>query len=134
MLHSGVWARDVYALIDIILIDLVLAGDNAIVIGMAASQVSPKIRKNVIAVGISVAVGLRVMLALLATWLLAIPGLILGGGVMLFFVCWKMFQDIRQSTTATNHGVVCFAYASTTKMESLRLVYDPATKITICTR
>ncbi|WP_217356368.1 TerC family protein [Ruegeria arenilitoris] len=105
MHNSGVWANEIHALFDIIVIDLVLAGDNAIVIGMAASQVSPDVRKKVIAVGICAAVGLRVMLALLATWLLSIPGLILAGGIMLLFVCWKMFQDIRQAATTTNDGV-----------------------------
>jgi len=97
MLDSVTWAEELYALFNIILIDLVLAGDNAIVIGMAASRVDPEIRKKVIAFGIGGAVVIRVILALLATWILAITGLLLAGGLLLLWVCWKMYREIRQS-------------------------------------
>ena len=83
------------ALGQVIAIDLVLAGDNAIVVGMAAAAVPVEQRKRVIFWGISAAIVLRIIFALMTTQLLAIIGLTLAGGVLLLWVCWKMFRELR---------------------------------------
>ncbi len=82
------------SLIQIIIIDFVLAGDNAIVVGLAASRVAPHLRAKVIFWGIAGAVVLRIMFAAVATQLLAIVGLTLAGGILLLWVCWKMYREI----------------------------------------
>jgi YjbE family integral membrane protein len=87
-------SQQLIALSQIIMIDFVLAGDNAIVIGMAASRVAPAQRAKVIFWGIAGAVVLRIMLATIATQLLAIVGLTLAGGILLLWVCWKMYREI----------------------------------------
>lgn len=83
------------ALLNIIMIDLVLAGDNAIIVGLAASRVSPEIRGKVIFWGITAAVILRIMFAAITVQLLAIIGLTLAGGILLLWVCWKMFRQVQ---------------------------------------
>lgn len=94
MFTAGWWTKNWDELIKIILIDVTLAGDNAIVVGMAASQVAPELRNRVIFWGISAAVGLRILFALLTTQLLAIVGLTLAGGILLAWVCWKMYRQL----------------------------------------
>lgn len=84
------------ALANVIMIDVVLAGDNAILVGLAASQVAPHLRSRVIFWGIAGAVVLRIAFAGLTTQLLQIIGLTLAGGLLLLFVCWKMYQQIRE--------------------------------------
>ncbi len=83
------------ALLQIIAIDVVLAGDNAIIVGLAASRVAPEMRARVIYWGIAGAVVLRILFALITTQLLAIVGLTLAGGILLLWVCWRMYQEIR---------------------------------------
>jgi YjbE family integral membrane protein len=83
------------ALGQVIAIDLVLAGDNAIVVGMAAAGVPVEQRRKVIFWGIGAAIGLRIFFALITTQLLAIIGLTLAGGLLLLWVCWKMFHELR---------------------------------------
>lgn len=82
------------SLINIIIIDAVLAGDNAIIVGLAASRVSPEVRNRVIVWGIAGAVVLRIVFAALTTQLLAIVGLTLAGGFLLLWVCWKMYWEL----------------------------------------
>lgn len=79
----------------VLLIDIVLAGDNAIVVGALAAGLPPKDRKRVILVGIIAAFVLRIAFALMATWLLTIVGLVLAGGLLLLFVAWKMWRELR---------------------------------------
>ena len=83
------------SLSQIIIIDFVLAGDNAIVVGMAASRVHPALRARVILWGVGGAVVLRILFAVVATQLLTIVGLTLAGGILLLWVCWKMYREIR---------------------------------------
>jgi len=88
------------ALFQVILIDLVLAGDNAIVIGLAASGLPKEQRGRAILVGIGAATALRIVFALTTTHLLLLgPGLLVGGGLLLLWVCWKMWRELR--TTAS---------------------------------
>ena len=82
------------------MIDLVLAGDNAIIVGLAASRVAPEMRTKVIFWGITAAVFLRIFFAAITIQLLAVIGLTLAGGLLLLFVCWKMY---RQITTGNDH-------------------------------
>ena len=88
-------AEAITALVSVIGIDLVLAGDNAIVIGMAAAGLPPPQRTKAIMVGIAAATVLRILFAVAATRLLAITGLLLAGGILLLWVCWKMWRELR---------------------------------------
>ena len=83
------------ALFQVILIDLVLAGDNAIVIGLAAAGLPKEQRAKAILIGIGAATLLRIVFAGLTTQLLQIVGLLLAGGLLLLWVCWKMWRELR---------------------------------------
>ena len=84
----------------IIIADLILSGDNALVIGMAAAGLSPELRKKAILYGMVIAAGLRIIFAVIATSLLAIPGILFVGGLLLFWVCWRLFTEIKEGTEA----------------------------------
>ena len=86
-----------WALGQVIVIDLVLAGDNAVVIGLAAAGLPTDQRNKAILVGILGATVLRILFAAVATQLLQLVGLILIGGILLLWVCWKMWRELRQS-------------------------------------
>ena len=83
------------ALFQVIMIDLVLAGDNAVVIGLAAAGLPPEQRSRAILVGIIAATVLRIAFASIAIELLEIVGLLLAGGILLLWVCWKMGRELR---------------------------------------
>lgn len=85
------------ALLQVIMIDLVLAGDNAIVIGLAAAGLPKEQRAKAILVGIIAATLLRIGFASVTVQLLQIIGLLLAGGLLLLWVCWKMWRELRQS-------------------------------------
>src|SRR5690348_640879 len=85
------------------MINIVLSGDNAVVIGMVAARVAPENRRRVIMWGMGAAVILRVLLALVAVDLLNILGLTLAGGVLLLWVSWRLYRDIREQQ-AENAG------------------------------
>ena len=85
------------ALFQVIMIDLVLAGDNAIVIGLAAAGLPEGQRKKAILIGILAATILRIAFASVTVQLLQIIGLLLAGGVLLLWVCWKMWRELRTS-------------------------------------
>jgi YjbE family integral membrane protein len=88
------------ALFQVIMIDLVLAGDNAVVIGLAAAGLPKEQRARAILVGIIAATVLRILFAGIAVELLAIVGLLFAGGILLLWVCWKMWRELR----VTPHG------------------------------
>ena len=96
-LTPGWWEQNWAALLNIIMIDVVLAGDNAIVVGLAASRVAPELRAKVILWGIAGAVILRILFAAVTNQLLQITGLTLAGGILLLWVCWKMYRQITES-------------------------------------
>ena len=83
------------ALFQVIMIDLVLAGDNAVVIGLAAAGLPKDQRNRAILVGIIAATVLRILFASITTQLLQVVGLLLAGGILLLWVCWKMWREIR---------------------------------------
>ncbi len=82
----------------IILADIVLSGDNAMVIGMAAASLSPELRNRAIFFGIAVAAILRIIFAVFATYLLAIEGLLFVGGLLLLWVSFRLYKEIREGT------------------------------------
>ncbi len=84
----------------IIIADIVLSGDNALIIGMAAAGLAPELRKKAILYGMVVAAVLRVVFAVIATKLLGIPGLLLVGALLLYWVCWTLYKEIRAHTDA----------------------------------
>lgn len=86
-------------LLSVVIIDVVLAGDNAIVVGMAAAGLPVEQRRRVIVLGIAAATVLRILFAYFAVALLAIIGLTLAGGVLLLWVSWKMYREIRETHT-----------------------------------
>jgi len=83
----------------VIFIDLVLAGDNAIVVGMVAAGVAPEMRRRVIIGGIAMAVILRILFAAATMQLLGIIGLTFAGGLLLAWVCWKLYRELREQAT-----------------------------------
>ena len=83
------------ALGSVIAIDIVMSGDNAIIIGMAAAGLPPALRRRAIVTGIAAATVLRIGFAYFVVYLLEILGLTLAGGLLLVWVCWRMWRDIR---------------------------------------
>ncbi len=88
-------AEALTAFFQVIMIDLVLAGDNAVVIGLAAAGLPKEQRNKAILIGIIAATVLRIVFAGLTTQLLEIVGLLLAGGILLLWVCWKMWRELR---------------------------------------
>ena len=88
-------AAELSALLQVIVVDLVLAGDNAIVVGMAAAGLPAKDRARVIAIGIAAATLMRIGFAAVTVQLLQIVGLLLAGGLVLLWVAWKLWREIR---------------------------------------
>ena len=84
----------------IIIADLILSGDNALIIGMAAAGLSPELRAKAIMFGMVIAALMRIVFAVVATKLLAVPGLLFVGGLLLCWVCWRLFLEIRDSVDA----------------------------------
>jgi YjbE family integral membrane protein len=95
----------------VIMIDLVLAGDNAVVIGLAAAGLPAAQRTRAILVGIIAATGLRILFAVFAVQLLGIIGLLLAGGILLLWVSWKMWRELRGQTHANADAAVADAKA-----------------------
>lgn len=92
---------DVFAaFLQVVLIDLVLAGDNAVVIGLAAAGLPEGQRGKAILIGIGAATVLRILFAVVATQIMQIVGLLLAGGILLLWVCWKMWRELRASAKA----------------------------------
>ena len=88
------------ALLSVVVVDVVLAGDNAIVVGMAAAGLPVERRRRVIVLGIAAATILRILLAYFAVQLLAVIGVALAGGVLLLWVSWKMYRESREMQIA----------------------------------
>ena len=89
---------DVTALLMVIAIDIVMSGDNAIIIGLAAAGLPPELRRKAIMYGIVLAAGIRIVFAAVVVQLLAVIGLTLAGGLLLAWVCWRMWTELREHT------------------------------------
>jgi YjbE family integral membrane protein len=92
------------AFIQVLLIDLVLAGDNAIVVGALAAGLPADQRKKVIVIGVVAALVLRIFFALTVSWLLGIVGLVLAGGLLLLWVAWRMYRDLHHGEAGASPG------------------------------
>ena len=90
------------AFFEILLIDIVLAGDNAIVVGALAAGLPSDQRKKVIMIGVLAALVLRIVFALVVSQLLQVVGLVLAGGILLLWVAWRMYREIRHD--GESHG------------------------------
>ncbi|WP_093332420.1 TerC family protein [Sphingomonas rubra] len=88
----------------VLMIDLVLAGDNAIVVGALAAGLPTDQRRKVILIGIGAALVLRIFFALIVTWLMGIVGLIFAGGLLLLWVSWKFWREIREGNQHSVEG------------------------------
>jgi len=96
--------HDLTALAQVVLIDIALAGDNAVVVGMAVAGLPARQRRPAILLGIGGATAIRIALGAIALELLAIIGLLLAGGLLLLWVCWKMYRELRRSGAHATHG------------------------------
>src|SRR5215218_6812815 len=94
-LSSLLTPEAITAFFEILVIDIVLAGDNAIVVGALAAGLPHEQRRKVIMIGVAAALVLRIAFALITTQLLQIVGLILAGGLLLLWVAWKMYRELR---------------------------------------
>ena len=88
------------ALVQVLMIDLVLAGDNAVAVGLAGGGLPPEQRRKAIFWGLVAAVVTRIGFALITTQLLGIVGLLFAGGLLLLWVCWKMWRELRDQAVA----------------------------------
>lgn len=104
MLHffEGQTLSALTAFVQVVFIDLTLAGDNAVVIGLAVKNLSSQQKQKAIMAGVSLAAIIRILLALIATRLLTIIGLTLTGGLLLLWICWRMYREIRHNTVETS--------------------------------
>lgn len=93
------------AFVQVLMIDIVLAGDNAIVVGALAAGLPAEQRKRVILIGIIAALVLRIIFALMVSWLLGIVGLIFAGGLLLIWVAWKMWRELREAGPHAEEGI-----------------------------
>ena len=87
------WVADV---LQIIFADIILSGDNALVIGMAAAGLAPQFRRRAIMIGMAMAAIMRILFAVIASYLIAIKGILLLGGALLAWVCWRFYKDLLQ--------------------------------------
>jgi YjbE family integral membrane protein len=95
---------DIAALVQVILIDLALSADNAVAVGLAAAALPDDKRQKAVVWGVIIALVLRIVFGLLTVTLLQIRGLMLIGGLMLFFIAWRMWVDVRQGGDGDDHA------------------------------
>jgi YjbE family integral membrane protein len=103
---SFISASAATAFLEILFIDIVLAGDNAIVVGALAAGLPPAQRKKVILIGVIAALVLRIVFALVVSQLLQIVGLVLAGGILLLWVAWKMYRELRHKDESAGSNEV----------------------------
>jgi len=115
-----------WAICQVILIDLVLAGDNAIVVGMAAASVDPSQRKKVICLGVGLAVVMRILFAAVTMQLLGIIGLTFAGGLLLLWVCWKLWSELRVHGREEEEDVILHGAEATHKKTVRAAVFQVA--------
>ena len=91
-------------ILQIIFADIILSGDNALVIGMAAAGLAPEYRRRAIMIGMMMAAGMRIVFAVIASFLISIKGILLLGGVLLTWVCWRFYKDLKAFNAAELEG------------------------------
>jgi YjbE family integral membrane protein len=112
------WTQDLVALAQVVMIDVALAGDNAVVVGLAVAGLPPRQKRPAILLGIGGATAIRIAMGTVALQLLAIIGLLLAGGILLLWVCWKMFRELRRS----HHVVVDGTGTKTLRQAMVQIV------------
>lgn len=101
----------VFSFIQIIFADILLSGDNALIIGMAAAGLSPEFRRKAIFWGMALAAGLRIVFAAIASSLMAVPGILFIGGLLLSWVCWRFYRELREDVPETaEHALAAVGY------------------------
>jgi YjbE family integral membrane protein len=108
------WTQDLVTLAQVVMIDVALAGDNAVVVGMAVAGLPARQKRPAILLGIGGATVIRIAMGAVALKLLALIGLLLAGGILLLWVCWKMFRELRRS-----HQVVAAGEGTKTLREAM---------------
>src|SRR3954453_7571998 len=103
-MNSAMLTEDLSALAQVIMIDVALAGDNAVVVGMAVSGLPARQKRPAILLGIAGATIIRIAMGAVALKLLAIIGLLLAGGLLLLWVCWRMYRELRRPHHAIAEG------------------------------
>jgi YjbE family integral membrane protein len=124
-------ASEFGALAAVILIDLVLAGDNAIVVGMAAAGLDPDLRKRAVILGIAAAALLRIVFAVFTTQLLAIIGLTLAGGILLLWVCWKLWREVRHQKQMKVGAEIAQSHGASTMQAAPKSFAQALTQIVV---
>jgi YjbE family integral membrane protein len=109
---DGLFEFDLQAFVSVIIIDLVMSGDNAIIIGLAAAGLAPRLKRRAIFYGIVGATVLRILFASITYQLLSVIGLLLAGGILLLWVAYKMWREIRLGLTEQPEAVVAEAEAA----------------------
>lgn len=113
---------ELFAIVQIIAIDALMAADNAIVVGIAAASVPKEKRKKVIVLGTLAAVLLRIAFALVAVQLLKVIGLMLAGGLLLAYVAYDMYRELRRGEKAERHGAITEEEKEMTVLRAVGLV------------
>ncbi len=116
---GGLLEFDLQAFVSVIIIDLVMSGDNAIIIGLAAAGLAPHLKRRAIFYGIVGATVLRIFFASITVQLLSVIGLLLAGGILLLWVAYKMWREIRLGLTAQPEAAAAEA-AATLQGKTLR--------------
>ena len=116
-----IFGAQVTAFFLVIAIDLVMSGDNAIIIGIAANSLPKELRKKAIIYGIMGATVLRILFATIAVQLLQVIGLTLAGGLLLAWVCWQMWQEIREHKTLAEMEAEAAASAETDEQTTISI-------------
>ena len=98
-------SEQIFIFFQIVFIDLVLAGDNAIIIGMVASQFPAEQKKKIIFWGIGAAVVLRIIFTLITAYLLQITGLRLIGGILLLYICYRLYEDVIKMNSNAEENI-----------------------------
>lgn len=94
----------VTGILQIIFADIILSGDNALVIGMAAAGLAPEFRRRAIMIGMMMAAVMRIIFAVMASFLISIKGILLIGGMLLAWVCWRFYKDLKAFNAAEQEG------------------------------
>ena len=112
--------EEILKILQIIFADIILSGDNAIIIGMAAAGIEEKKRKQVIAFGMGLAALLRIVFAVAASYMIRIPGILLVGGLLLAWVCWRFYKDLTESRIAKKAEAAGMKPSAPAKEQKLR--------------
>ena len=119
---------NLFDIAQIVFADIIMSGDNALIIGMAAAGLSPELRKKAIFWGMAMAAGLRVFFAVIASYLISIPGILFVGGLLLSWVCWRFFKEIRKKKITENANL---EGADDSEAETTRSLWGALLTITI---